>query len=302
MSPIFDTPALLACEQYHDKVLAWLDRNGAHPGNDTPPGYLTEYAARVKKAPLPSDFKATEAQWKEYVANRGRPGNNSAQMPISAAMGVNMTKDTFGDLPTIIRTLGEVIISAKKGDMDPVPSAPRPVYPAAPRGFPVYGVPRVPRGIRHARGRFPAYGISAGARPIMGKPNRASSGLVGRVGGGIEANAFKRGAKKDRRDDNKKKHGRRGKRGGRGRNAAAGASVATISANVAAMNIDDSSTLVGPAESQRDFTPLPESVVPESVAPQDVFLEFTNDAEMADEPTAPAWDDNDSDSGMRTGV
>ncbi|KAJ7764174.1 hypothetical protein DFH07DRAFT_770579 [Mycena maculata] len=288
MSPIFDTPALLACEQYHDKVLAWLDRNGAHPGNDAPPGYLTEYAARVKKAPLPSDFKATEAQWREYVANRG---NTSAQMPISAAMGVNMMKDTFGDLPTIIRTLGEVIISAKKGDMDRVPSAPRPVYPAAPRGFPVYGVPRVPRGIRHARGRFPAYGISAGARPIMGKPNRAGGGLVGHIGGGIGANGFKRGPKKDRRDDNKKKHGRRGKRGGRGKNAAAGASVATISANVAAMNIDDSSTLVGPAESQRDFTPLP-----------DVFLEFTNDAEMADEPTAPAWDDNDSDSGMRTGV
>ncbi|KAJ7753341.1 hypothetical protein DFH07DRAFT_774102 [Mycena maculata] len=244
MSPIFDTPALLACERYHDKVLAWLDRNGAHPGNDAPAGYLTEYVVCVKKDPLPSDFKATEAQWKD------------------TAMGVNMTKDTFGDLPTIIHTLGEVIISVKKGDMDCVPSATHPVYPAAPRGFPVYGVPRVPREIHHAHGRFPAYGISAGARPIMGKPNRAGSRLVGHIGGGIGANGFKRGLKKDCRDDNKKKH----------------------------------------AESQCDFTPLPESVVLESVAPQDVFLEFTNDTEMADEPTAPAWDDNDSDLGMRTGV
>ncbi|KAJ7206319.1 hypothetical protein GGX14DRAFT_397126 [Mycena pura] len=230
----------VACESYHDAMLKFVDRSGGDPGKE-PDGYDI-YRMHVPKAPVMADFPETQRQWLAHKANAG-----AAQ-----AGAVTMSSGTFSDLvhmPDVIaRTVGEVLAMA---------NAQRAILPAR---------------------CLPRYGASAGTRPLMGRPNRARGGLVGRIGGTLGAKGWKRGApakmKKQRYS------GRKGvlKKGKKARVDVAAVAVPTAGPSTA-------------VEPKREDTPFPETV-----APGDVFMaDYTK---LEDDDLGLGWDGDDAESMM----
>ncbi|KAJ6454847.1 hypothetical protein C8R45DRAFT_944426 [Mycena sanguinolenta] len=276
----------VACEKFHEALLAWVDRTDDFPGEE-PVGYGI-YCTYVKKARV-SDFPNTEKLWKsESASDRATTGSDinwaeetaskSMPAPVSAGAQVQMTTDALtvlANMPNVMaRTAGDLMMMASNA------------YRPAP-------MPRFP----FLRGKIPRYGISARTVPMMGRPNRVQGGLIGepelnvfeaaclpenagRIGEGLNAKGWNKGRK-----DGRKEKKRRGRRGGK---KAKGARVAAVAVAVAQDG-------AGPSTSAMEIEPKTEEVeivMPAAVedTTMDADDEYDKLFDENDELITPGWD------------
>ncbi|KAJ7175118.1 hypothetical protein C8R43DRAFT_975957, partial [Mycena crocata] len=195
--PRYTVEQLAECENYVKATNGWVRGISGHPGAP-PPGYIESYRVRYPMAPMPSDFPEVEAAW--Y-----RRHETGECWSCSASMHDSDECDEARDREAAVAKVAAETMAKTVADM---------LTAALGR---VHG-----KAVNTRPRRMPRYGISAGTRTMMGKPENK-----GRVGGGLDHKSWKRGRGGAKGAFGKS--GRGGKKHGGRKTIPAGIKVAAVS-------------------------------------------------------------------------
>ncbi|KAK6988771.1 hypothetical protein R3P38DRAFT_2804237 [Favolaschia claudopus] len=258
---MMDTAAYVKCEAYLNDMCLFLDRKGPHPGVP-PPFYQTDFKAKVRYAPVPSDYPRTEREWFQGQTSADSNENWNCLGRSGVDMGVHMSNDAFGqivNLSTIAATALADKMALTMGGFQPIqPSFRSPVH-------------------------FPYLPVSPFGGHVVKRP------LQARIGKGKGKLPVKRAPPKGY----KKQH-HRGRRGKKGVKGVAGASVAAVG-----VVVDDGDvTVIGEGSGSVDAVAPQDlfATFTNDVEMEDGEMELA--ALVADEPVATGWDGGEPVSSM----